>query len=68
MTTPLPHLFRDLSVHSHLSPETGSSTWAALTAVLAANIVLVAYVVIAFKEDAAERREAEKAVKGKKAQ
>jgi hypothetical protein len=39
-----------------------------LTAVLAANIVLVAYVVLAFKEDAAERRANEAAAKGKKAQ
>lgn len=35
----------------------GNSTYAALTAVAAANIVLAGYVYLAFAEDAAERTE-----------
>ncbi|BEJ12473.1 hypothetical protein CspHIS471_0209330 [Cutaneotrichosporon sp. HIS471] len=42
----------------------GNTTYAALTAVVAANIVLASYVYLAFAEDAAERTE----VKEKKAQ
>lgn len=42
----------------------GNTTYAALTAVVAANIVLAGYVYLAFAEDAAEQVE----IKEKKAQ
>ncbi|KAL0243785.1 hypothetical protein I308_105046 [Cryptococcus tetragattii IND107] len=33
----------------------GSTTWAAISAIAAANLILVGYVVVAFREDAASR-------------
>lgn len=38
----------------------GSTTWAGATAALMANVVLVAYVLVAMAEDQSERIEAEK--------
>ncbi|GHJ87349.1 hypothetical protein NliqN6_3751 [Naganishia liquefaciens] len=34
----------------------GSTTWAAISAVFAANLVLVSYVIVAFREDAVDSR------------
>lgn len=34
----------------------GSTTWAAISAVVSANIVLVGYVIVAFREDAGDSR------------
>ncbi|MCJ1283777.1 vacuolar ATPase assembly integral membrane protein vma21 [Xylographa opegraphella] len=43
----------------------GSSTWAGATAAVMANVVLVAYVIVAMKEDQSDRLAAEeKARKG----
>ncbi|KZF25985.1 vacuolar ATPase assembly integral membrane protein VMA21 [Xylona heveae TC161] len=44
----------------------GNSTFAGATAAITANIVLIAYVVVAFKEDQSERLEASEAEKKKK--
>lgn len=64
-------IFRGLSVVDFLSitcfteHHIGNSTFAGATAALMANIVLVAYVVVAMKEDESEKRVAEdKARKG----
>lgn len=50
-----------------INPELGNSTWAGVLAAVMANIVLIAYVVMAFKEDEAERKEEEEKEKKKKA-
>lgn len=42
---------------------TGNSTLAGATATVMANVVLVAYVIVAMKEDQSERLDAEKKVK-----
>lgn len=43
----------------------GNSTWAGATAAVMANVVMIAYVIVAFKDDESERIEAEdKARKG----
>ncbi|KAI5452194.1 vacuolar ATPase assembly integral membrane protein vma21 [Naganishia albida] len=34
----------------------GSTTWAAISAVVSANIVLIGYVIVAFREDAGDSR------------
>jgi hypothetical protein len=44
----------------------GNSTFAGATAAITANFVLIAYVVVAMKEDQSERLEAEKKAKEKK--
>ncbi|KAH0562281.1 vacuolar ATPase assembly integral membrane protein vma21 [Trichoglossum hirsutum] len=44
----------------------GNSTFAGATAAIMANFVLIAYVVVAMKEDQSERVEAEKKAKEKK--
>ncbi|KAH0544192.1 hypothetical protein FGG08_001637 [Glutinoglossum americanum] len=44
----------------------GNSTFAGATAAIMANFVLIAYVVVAMKEDQSERLEAEKHAKEKK--
>ena len=44
-------LFHDLDLHSI----PGNSTFAAITAVVAANVVLVAYIVTSLRDDQAER-------------
>lgn len=50
-----------LEVYCHL----GNSTFAGATAAIMANVVLVAYVIVAMKEDQSERMAAdEKAKKG----
>lgn len=41
--------------YSFLSRYVGSTTWAAISAIAAANLILVGYVVVAFREDAASR-------------
>ena len=41
------------------SRDTGSSTWAGATAAFVANMVLIAYVIIAMKEDQSEKLAAE---------
>ena len=46
-----------------LSLNVGNSTWAGATAALMANVVLIAYVVVAMKEDESENLEAEQRAK-----
>jgi hypothetical protein len=58
---PNPSLFSPVAL-ADITP--GNTSYAALTAVLAANIVLAGYVYLAFAEDKADR-EAEKAKLGK---
>ena len=41
----------------------GNSTWAGATAAVMANVVLIAYVVVAFKDDESERLDAEKSAR-----
>ena len=41
----------------------GNSTWAGATAAIMANVVLIAYVVVAMKEDESEKLEAEQRAK-----
>ena len=41
----------------------GNSTWAGATAALMANVVLLAYVIVAMKEDESEKIEAEQRAK-----
>ena len=43
----------------YLTLKQGSTTWAGASAALVANVVLVAYVIAAMKEDQDERSEAE---------
>ncbi|KAJ5115990.1 Vacuolar ATPase assembly integral membrane protein vma21 [Penicillium angulare] len=45
----------------------GNATWAGITAAITANVVLFAYIYVAWKEDQSDRIEAEKS-KSKKAQ
>ena len=50
---------------SHTEPESGNSTLAGATAAVMANVVLVAYIIVAMKEDQSEEIAAEeKARKG----
>lgn len=41
----------------------GSSTWAGATAALTANLVLIAYVIVAMREDQSDKIAAEEQVK-----
>ena len=53
----VPHVSTSLRLCS------GNSTWAGATAAIMANVVLIAYVIVAMKEDESEKLEAEQRAK-----
>lgn len=53
-----PHPPSSSMEYSHTFANTGNSTYAGATAAITANIVLVAYVVVAMREDQADKTEA----------
>ena len=44
----------------HTETAAGNSTWAGATAAFTANIVLIAYVIVAMRDDESEKRAVEK--------
>lgn len=58
-----------LAIESELNTHevSGNATFAGITAAITANLVLFAYIYVAWKEDQGDRQEAEKS-KSKKAQ
>lgn len=53
-----------LYAHAPPTNSTGNSTFAGATAAIIANVVLIAYIIVAMKEDQGEREEAD--IKNKK--